>query len=646
VKVVAADLGIMGTGSNFFRSGLVHSTGRVYIGTYGPPPALVWCYDPATARLQQVGAPGEYQIDSMVEAPNGIVYMGTAYSALVYRLDPATNCITSLGTPAVDSTSWIFTMIRTRAGAIYGAKGVGLFRLDWESERLEPITLVPGDHRTAGPNASSPITRQLVEAPDGTLWGDTNRWLFRYVPGESTVEPLVDMVTVDPACYALMLPQQPMPDGDCYLILYARFSGQQVRHPLIAYRSAEQRIEPLEIEGWQGLASGHPDWWYAPEPLLLVPTWDSENERSSITVIDPYARCVVDRWTAPTNVTSLSRLPGPGILYLAGPRGALLKAWPPDHAFRTLAENPVPAECRCLAMSADGRLGTDTYDCGCVFTRHTASPEVHDHGRVWLDDHRCNYGPAAFAGTDSRYFLANHSEGMPSLWVTDLARNRHWSVGPSAVQLVTMADGSVWGTTGPNPPAYSYDGARCWCPGWQARPGNLFRYLPGDVVVSHVPGMTVAGPLAPAPGPAPAALVLTGPKARVVALNGDAVFAEHALPAEALCACGRGGASPAFVVLTDRTLWRVSWSDASHAYEVTRVACGFGAVERGLLVLPASGRVVGLGNDGTVTVWDPDTRQLSRCEGPAPLPAGPALDLVNDAWYFAHQRVQGHRLEE
>jgi len=161
-----------------------------------------------------------------------------------------------------------------------------------------------------------------------------------------------------------------------------------------------------------------------------------------------------------------------------------------------------------------------------------------------------------------------------------------------------------------------------------------------------VPGMTVAGPLAPAPGPEPAALVLTGSKARVVALNGDAVFAEHALPAEALCACGRGGASPAFVVLTDRTLWRVSWSDASHAYEVTRVACGFGAVERGLLVLPASGRVVGLGNDGTVTVWDPDTRQLSRCEGPAPLPAGPALDLVNDAWYFAHQRVQGHRLEE
>ena len=139
MKIISEDVGIMGTGSNFFRSGLVHSSGAVYIGTYGPQPARVWCCEPRTGRLEQIGAPGEYQIDCMVEAPNGIVYMGTAYSALVYRLDPATNEITSLGSPALDSTSWIFTMIRTRRGEGYGAQGGGLFRLDWRHDRLEAI---------------------------------------------------------------------------------------------------------------------------------------------------------------------------------------------------------------------------------------------------------------------------------------------------------------------------------------------------------------------------------------------------------------------------------------------------------------------------------------------------------------------------
>ena len=50
---------------------------------------------------------------------------------------------------------------RTSKGEIYGAKGVGLFQLDWKTDTLKPIGLVPGDHMTPGPNASSPIIRVL-----------------------------------------------------------------------------------------------------------------------------------------------------------------------------------------------------------------------------------------------------------------------------------------------------------------------------------------------------------------------------------------------------------------------------------------------------------------------------------------------------
>ena len=131
----------------------------------------------------------------MVEAPDGMVYIGTAYGGLVYRLDPASGEVLSLGSPELESTPWIFTMLRTTSGEVYGAKGVGLFRLDWREGQLEPIGLVPGDHNTLLPGRSGPIVRRLEEGSDGTIWGDTNRWLFRFHPQTGKIEPLVDMAT-------------------------------------------------------------------------------------------------------------------------------------------------------------------------------------------------------------------------------------------------------------------------------------------------------------------------------------------------------------------------------------------------------------------------------------------------------------------
>jgi hypothetical protein len=71
----------------------------------------------------------------------------------------------------------------------------------------------------------------------------------------------------------------------------------------------------------------------------------------------------------------------------------------------------------------------------------------------------------------------------------------------------------------------------------------------------------------------------------------------------------------------------------------------FGPADRGLLVLPVTGRVVALGEDGAVTVYDPAMSKVHRASGPVPEPAGPATDPTDDAWYFAGEHAVRYRLE-
>ena len=79
MQMFVKECGPMGTGSNMFRSALRASDGTVYIGTYGPAPAIIWRYT-KDERLEKVAEVEEYQLDCMVEAPNGKIYIGTAYS--------------------------------------------------------------------------------------------------------------------------------------------------------------------------------------------------------------------------------------------------------------------------------------------------------------------------------------------------------------------------------------------------------------------------------------------------------------------------------------------------------------------------------------------------------------------------------------
>lgn len=639
MRVVSTNLGPVGTGSKFFRCGIVHSSGTVYLGTYGPAPALVWKYDPAIGRLEQVAAPGEYQLDCMVEAPNGMIYIGAAYNGLVYKLDPATGRVTTLGTPPIASTPWIFTMTLMRSGEIYGAKGVGLFRLDWRRDRLEAIGVAPGEHKSL----SDPITRQLEEAPDGSIWGDTNRWLFRFDPAAGRIELLADMRAQEPACYGLLLPQAMSPADDCYFAALSRFSGAEVKAPLYAYRAGERRVEPLAIEGYTGLATSNPEWWLGGgRPQLLIPTWREQEQSLNISVVDPVARKLTAQWTVDGNPSAARWLPGKNLYYCGMTRGTLLRADPARRKLTLLAENPIPIECRCLAVSPRRVIGADSYDCGHMFTFDPATRKSRDHGKVWLDDHRCNFGPAAFAGADGRYFLANHGEGMPALWVTDTRTQRHWRVGDSAVQLVTMSDGTVWGTTGENPPTVDFKPDVCWTAARQSKLGEVFSYLPGETVARKNATLGKAGPLAQAPGYRVAIAAAAGAEVRIYDPAADAILQRLHLPGNALAACAHGRDAAYFAVEGQALC---VCRRKGKCWNVETVATLFGSVARGFFALPRSRRVLGIAADGGIACFDPGTGIVTHVQGPPPPAAGPAVDPREDAWFYADQELRRYAFD-
>jgi hypothetical protein len=274
---------------------------------------------------------------------------------------------------------------------------------------------------------------------------------------------------------------------------------------------------------------------------------------------------------------------------------------------------------------------------------------ITDHGRVWLDDHRCNYGPAAFAGDDGRYFLANHGESWPRLWVTDLETNRHWPVGQAATQLVRFEDGTVWGVEGPNPPAVAFVAGRCWTPEWRTWAGALFRYRPGAETVELFPEVTARGPIAELPGSRPR-LVCVDVEQGVgisddlssVQLSSHWRFDEDSvvgLATDYRREC-------VYLVLSDGRVeaLRRRDEDPLQDTELDDLASGFGAGERGVFVLPESGRLVAVAADGTISVCDLQTNAIASVPGPPPLPAGPAVDPTADAWYFAHRTVVRYTL--
>jgi len=641
VSVSHTNLGPLACGSNMFRTGVVHSSGNIYIGTYGPEPAIIWKFNPKSKALTKVAAPGEYQLDSMVEAPNGMIYIGSAYNGLVYELNPGTGTVKNLGSPPLHSTPWIFTMICTRSGEIYGAKGVGLFRLDWKSGKMTSLGLMEANHKTLGPNPSDPVIRFLEERPDGLLWCDTNRWIFTFNPKTGEIKKIADMTSLEPSCYALFHNLGYSPVQELYFLVYSRFSGQMPRHAF--WMGTEGGVKPFPMKGLSGYC--HPAGWWKKNGKWhwLMVHQNKVSKKSSVAVIDIEKKRVMERWKIEGNDMPPVRLQGPGLWFISIGKGTLYMAVPSRKRLKIMVENPEPVESRNLAVSGRGKLGTHAYDCGFMFTWDSKKGKSEDHGRVNVDDHRCNYGPSVFAGKDDRYFLANNGEALPSLYVTDLRTNAHWSVGAPAVQLIRLRSGLVWGTQGVSIPTYRFDAARSWIYGRHSVPGKLFSYQPGARRVEIHSDLNPVGSVAE--GFQKDCLFLS---CKNVVSHYDAkkrkVFDQYTLHAEVKAAISDLSTRMIYLVLSDASLAGLHFQPDGSVRQMSLTEC-FGLAERGFLIAPKSRRVIGIALNGRLSVYDPVKKSFSEINSKLPLAAGPAVDSKLDRWYFADRFCESYELK-
>jgi hypothetical protein len=146
------------------------------------------------------------------------------------------------------------------------------------------------------------------------------------------------------------------------------------------------------------------------------------------------------------------------------------------------------------------------------------------------------------------------------------------------------------------------------------------------------------GPILEAPGQSAGVLVGMGKKIGLYVPKLGKVVAEHGLPSPlaAMALDSKGGLT--YLILSDGTLLSCSIS-GNQSLVVTNLGVRFGQTDRGCFVLPQSRRLVGIGKDGTVGIFDPRTRAIQNLEGPTPLPAGPAVHFAEDAWFFADRQV-------
>ena len=232
------------------------------------------------------------------------------------------------------------------------------------------------------------------------------------------------------------------------LLFHAALATQRgdIVSPFLVYRANENRVEPLQIRGFTDIVEGHSAWWHTGRHIrLLAQTWHEQEQRPGLSVVDPFVGELANRWEIDGRVDCLLPLPGDQRYFASANRGHLRRSDEERGRLITLVENPMAVHCRSLAT---------------------------------------------------------HSEGTPSLWVTDTQTDRHWRTGPASIQLVSLCDGTAWITAGPNLAAYEYDAQRCWPHGWQAQRGRVFVYRPGQDQIETIGSLESSGPLAEAPGEA------------------------------------------------------------------------------------------------------------------------------------------------
>lgn len=260
-----------------------------------------------------------------------------------------------------------------------------MFDLDVPTGALRSLGLVPGDHKTPLPGSSGPIVRTLHELPDGSLLGDTNRFLFRCFPAEERIEILADMVSFDEACYAFLLPFVHPSDGTITFPIYPRFSGRRIACPFYRWDMQSNRVTPVNIEAWEPREIAGNGWvGRNAEGVRVLRQPALHNGRRELVEIDLEASRVLRSYTSNPGGIPIDEA---GIWWLGGE--GIVRFDEANRTFVSVASNPNPAPTRCLAAAPDGILGADTFDLGVMFTFDPGRQISTPHGKVWADDHRC-----------------------------------------------------------------------------------------------------------------------------------------------------------------------------------------------------------------------------------------------------------------
>ena len=133
-------------------------------------------------------------------------------------------------------------------------------------------------------------------------------------------------------------------------------------------------------------------------------------------------------------------------------------------------------------------------------------------------------------------------------------------------------------------------------------------------------------------------LVGMGKRIGLFAPKSEKVIAEADLPSTlaAMVLDDKGG--QAFLVLSDRSVLSCKVT-TDQRLAVTHLGVRLGATDRGCFILPQNRRLVSIGKDGEVSIFDPKTRTIQTVKGPAPLQAGPAVHPTEDAWFFADRQL-------
>ena len=514
VNDIACSLGPLGLGSRQFRCWLTHSSGKIYIGTYGPQPGYLWEYDPTTGQAEVVAKPGPYQIDAILEGPDGHLYMTTCYEGHVVEFDPVTRQATD-HIFEKDSGD-LFDFYPASDGRAYLSRHGVLWAFDPQDKtftRLGETPLGFSDPRLgkgempAGGRAED-TSLGFREMSDGWVYFCTRPGIFsRFHLQSGAIERIEAADPEGTVPWGLVLY-----NGDADTEGWVYGLAPSVNMPIFGYTAWEHGFL------WRYHISTHVvQCYYRETPTRTIATAafdahtghlfsvEREGHHTYVLELEPESGIVLHEWPiAYEKDFSHLRRASPRHFHLLGAT-RLMELDTVTGKATTLFNNPVPAEIRSLTIDAQGRLYGQSYDLG---NAHRFDPRTgvrEDLGPFYTKVHRAAYGMLALS-RDERYLLGNINggSGISGTLLRDLETGEESFLSANfPASIVSGFDGLFYGvhrgvyyihhTSG------SWDGSGD-TPAWLAHVGlGVYKVNPATKTYQELSGIPV-GQIMPAPG--------------------------------------------------------------------------------------------------------------------------------------------------